>query len=612
MRCNVIAFTFLLSIDIGRQAPRRAFGGLTAMLVTLTLLLLPTSATSAVPDGMPAAMADLDGDRLVETLSARLRRARADESFNVIVTFRVPLEHVNFPLLQAQTRAFGSARALPMVGSVATRLTRAQIVALSRAAIVAQVESDEWVYACRVSSQRYFGVTRARAERSLTGDGDGHPDEFTHLDNTIAVVDTGIDASHVELNGGKVIGWRDFINNRPDPYDDNTRLVNGVRQPLGHGTHVASIAAGRRPDSPADEAQQGGVAPAAALVGVKVLDANGAAPLSTVVQGIEWCVANRETFGIRVMNLSLGSALPSNGTDSISRAVDAAVASGITVVCAAGNAGPGRMSVGSPGAAVRALTVGAVADPGERGVYLPGFSSRGPTLDGRIKPDILAPGFGITAALAGSGDQHVTYSGTSMATPFVSGLVALLLQADPSRTPADVFHAITSTARDYGPAGADSDYGFGVLDGYAALQPATTTSPTPELFPDHASYAGEITREVRSITHDIDVASTEFPIAVSLIIAGGSLFFSPPDLDAELFDPTGARVVIADGTARQETLLFTPQVTGRYTLRVYGYRSRDRGAYFFDVSADLPDAATSARPTTDGTPPPLSLGLGSG
>jgi serine protease AprX len=519
-------------------------------------------------EAFPAPMADLDRDKVLDRLGARLQRAQPGDVFEVIVSFRVPLDQVNVPLLQAQAGAFGATRPLRLARGVATRLTRRQILALTRAGLVQQIEADEEMVAFRASAMQWFGVTGARADFGLTGDGDGSPDVFTAADHTIAVIDTGIDAGHVELNEGKVIGWVDLVSNRPTPYDDG-----------GHGTHVASIAAGRQ------VGDRGGVAPGAALVGVKVLDSRGSAPMSRVAQGIDWCVQNREAYGIRVINMSLGSAGSADGTDAASRSVDAAAEAGITVLCAAGNAGSRSLTIGAPAAARGGIAVGAAADPDAGGVYLPYWSSRGPTRDGRPKPDVAAPGVSISAARANSTDGYVTYSGTSMATPFVAGVVALLLQANPALAPADVYADLTETARDFGPEGPDTEYGHGLVDVYAALRPAGGSGSNNPPFPSATTGSGAITAETRSATHTFAVAGTQYPIAIALVITNWSRFNA--DVDAELYDPGGSRVVLADGSSRQETLLWRPQEAGIYTLRVYGYRAQDNGSYFFDISADL-------------------------
>src|SRR5262249_15426385 len=155
-------------------------------------------------------------------------------------------------------------------------------------------------------------------------------------------------------------------------------------------------------------------------------------------------------FGIEVVNMSLGDDHSSSGNDALSRAVNRAAEAGIVVCVAAGNSGPDLYTTGSPAAAAEAITVGSVADPGKGGFFLDRFSSRGPTADGRVKPDLCAPGYQILAARAGTVSGYVRYSGTSMATPFVAGLAALMREANPNLTPADVKDILKQTAVHFG------------------------------------------------------------------------------------------------------------------------------------------------------------------
>ncbi|HWI61328.1 MAG TPA: S8 family peptidase [Symbiobacteriaceae bacterium] len=290
---------------------------------------------------------------------------------------------------------------------------------------------------------------------------------YTGAGVTIAVMDTGI-YQHPDL-AGRIVGFRDFVKNRTAPYDDN-----------GHGTHVAGCAAGSGASS---GGRYRGPAPGALLVGVKVLDKTGNGQISSLLAGIDWVIANRERLGIRVLNLSLGA--PARGScaaDPLCRAVEAAWEAGITVVAAAGNEGPGAGTVASPGMSARVLTVGASDDRGtpERGDdQIAGFSSRGPTPEGLHKPDLLAPGAAITSLRSPNsyidkssrqarvGDHYLTLSGTSMATPILAGIVALLLEAVPSMSPDQVKARLTATAEDRGLA--RDEQGAGLVDADRAL-----------------------------------------------------------------------------------------------------------------------------------------------
>ncbi|WP_326769802.1 S8 family serine peptidase [Streptomyces sp. NBC_01591] len=232
----------------------------------------------------------------------------------------------------------------------------------------------------------------------------------------VAVLDTGLDPTHPDL-AGRVKETQNFTDD-PDAVDHH-----------GHGTHVASTIAG---SGAASGGKYKGVAPGADLYIGKVLNNAGEGPQSAVIAGMEWAVAQ----GADVISMSLGSEAPSDGTDPLSKAVDQLTASsGSLFVIAAGNTGPGKSTVGSPGAADAALTVGAVSKQDE----LAGFSSRGPLKDTfAVKPEITAPGVGIVAARAAGTSMgtpvdadYTSANGTSMATPHVAGAAAILAQRHP-------------------------------------------------------------------------------------------------------------------------------------------------------------------------------------
>ncbi|WP_242855892.1 S8 family serine peptidase [Ruminiclostridium josui] len=320
------------------------------------------------------------------------------------------------------------------IPGVALNLTKKQISQLEKSDLIQQVEYDAPVHATLNTATSSFGATQARTDFNVNGDGDNAPTTYSTKDVVVAVIDTGIDASHVDLDGGKVIAWKDYVNNKTTPYDDN-----------GHGSHCASIIAGTGEGNSSYK----GVAPGAALIGLKVLNASGSGSMSNVTAAIDWAVTNKDKYNIKIISLSLGTDESSDGTDSTSVAINKAFNAGIVPVVAAGNSGPGKATIGSPGAASKALTVGAFGDLGEKGFFLANFSSRGLTADGRVKPDIAAPGYQITAAKANSTNKYVAYSGTSMATPFVAGTAALIFDANPSLTASQAVNIITSTAQDW-------------------------------------------------------------------------------------------------------------------------------------------------------------------
>ncbi|WP_238010193.1 S8 family serine peptidase [Dactylosporangium sp. AC04546] len=288
------------------------------------------------------------------------------------------------------------------------------------------------------------------------------------LDGTgvkVAVLDTGVDATHPDLKG------------RVKQAVNFTETGDAVDH-HGHGTHVAATVAGN--------GTRKGVAPGADLLVGKVLDDNGSGYDSWIIAGMEWAAAQ----GARVVSMSLGGD-PSDGTDPMSEAVNRlSTETGTLFVVAAGNAGPAARTVGTPGAADAALTVGAV----DRADAIADFSSRGPRIgDEVLKPEITAPGVGIVAARAAGtsmgqpvDELYTAASGTSMATPHVAGAAVVLAQQHPDWTGARLKEALVSTARTTAGA-AVYEQGAGRVDVARAVTQAVTGTATITFGGDRAS-----------------------------------------------------------------------------------------------------------------------------
>ncbi|MFL4910097.1 S8 family serine peptidase [Streptomyces sp. MMS24-I2-30] len=268
----------------------------------------------------------------------------------------------------------------------------------------------------------------------------------------VAVLDTGVDADHPDL-AGRIATVEDFV--------PGESAVDGN----GHGTHVASSIAGT---GAASDGKEKGVAPGARLHIGKVLSDDGAGQDSWILAGMEWAARDQHA---KIISMSLGGQ-PTDGTDPLSTAVNnLSEQTGALFTIAAGNAGPDAYSVGAPGVADEALTVGAV----DGSDALADFSSRGPRAgDGAVKPDLTAPGVAILAARShytqGSG-PYQTLSGTSMATPHVAGAAALLAAAHPGWTARQLKNALVSTAKAT-PGRSPFEGGTGRVDS------ATTTAAT--------------------------------------------------------------------------------------------------------------------------------------
>lgn len=269
----------------------------------------------------------------------------------------------------------------------------------------------------------------------------------------IAVMDTGI-SPHDDFtkNGNRIIAFKDILKDRISPYDDN-----------GHGTHVAGIIAG---DGFCSNKKYCGIAPKSNIISVKVLDNKGNGDVSDVILGINWIINNKEKYNIRIVNISVGS-LSKNKMEEESilvRGVNSLWDNGLVVVTAAGNNGPSKNSISTPGISRKVITVGASDDyitVKFMGNRMKNYSGRGPTYSCIVKPEVIAPGSNIISC-TNAKTGYTLKSGTSMATPIVSGVIALLLEKYPYMTPKDVKLKIYDTSKDLGLP--KSQQGWGLID----------------------------------------------------------------------------------------------------------------------------------------------------
>ena len=334
------------------------------------------------------------------------------------------------------------------------RVTREALPAIRALSYVRAVHDDSTFEAYLDRSVPHIGVPQVWERHGLKG----------HR-IVIAIIDTGVDYTHWALGKGfgpgrRVVGGYDFYNDDADPMDDN-----------GHGTHVAGIAAGSPPLK--------GIAPAATLLAYKVLGKDGSGPLSAILAAVDRAMdpdGNGDSSDrADVVNMSLGGPLSRN--DALIAAVERSTAAGTVFCLAAGNSFA-HGSIGSPGAAPSAITVGA-SDLQDQPKD---FTSHGP-IGGSwlVKPEIAAPGFEIASAVPG-GTTRIA-SGTSMAAPHVAGVAALVLARHPGWSPADVKAAIVSTAKpvlDFttgSPLPSITSSGAGRIDALRAVE--TTLLPAP-------------------------------------------------------------------------------------------------------------------------------------
>ena len=610
------------------QFLRHLFTGSAVALVALAPALSDTAAAAPTPapgpgatsphasgshgsDPRAAGKGDRDGDKLADDLEAALAARSPGDRVRVIVQGATPADARRAEPSLMVDHSYTLVRAF--AGSVAA----GRVAAVAALSGVTRVELDGVATAADVAGEEGYGVTAARAAYSggdgtLDGDGVG-----------ICVIDTGIDPNHEQL-AGRVVGWRDWVNGQSAPYDDH-----------GHGTHVSSIAAGDGTGS-AVAGQYGGVARAASLIGAKVLNSSGSGSDADVAAAIEWCAGRSD---VRVISMSLGSP-GGDGSDIGSQMANAAAAAGKVVVVAAGNSGDAPGTITAPGVATNVITVGAASDEPtvaggldtDVGLYLAGFSGRGPTANpaARLKPDVVAPGLSVVAAKANAPTSYVAYSGTSMATPFVAGVVALGLEAAPGSSPAAIKSALQTTARDAGAAGADNEWGHGLVDARAFLAALGGAAAGASAWPGHQLVEGSVgsaaTRDVA-----IEVRTAGRPLGVTLQTTNGAATCAlpvgdacwsgyewAPDLDAYLVNPTGTVVAVSRcmleasngncaAPGRFESLGISSAAAGTWTLRVESFSGS--GTFRADVFGGLdgssppepPPAAPSAPAGLTGT-----------
>jgi serine protease AprX len=363
---------------------------------------------------------------------------------------------------------------LPIVGGFAARLPASSLDDLLRVPAVLRVWGDAPVDVTASPDDTYDRWAPDTIWRSTTKVSQA-ASRFDGRGVTVAVLDTGV--SPVPELGERVVARVDLTVER-----------DGLDR-YGHGTHLAGLIAGdgsvAEPGYPAGTYR--GVAPGASVVSVKVAGWDGSTDVSVVIAGLQWVVANRDRYGIRVLNLSFGTdATQSYAIDPLDFAVEQVWFSGILVVVSAGNRGPAPDSVTKPGDDPFVLTVGAANlwDTQKRADdQVAPFSSWDPSLFGRTKPELVAPGLALVgprvpgstvdvlhpAALIGT--SHTRGSGSSQAAAIVSGIAALMFQAAPSLTPDQVKSILVNTASRGGFAGEDG-VGEGLVMADAAVDAA--------------------------------------------------------------------------------------------------------------------------------------------
>jgi serine protease AprX len=419
------------------------------------------------------------------------------------------------PLISLVESAGGTVgRRLPIINGCSANVPNAVLALIAGSPLVQRLSYDRIAAGAMERTGTTVGAAAVRRDLGYDGTGVG-----------VAIIDSGVTSWHDDLSEAatgapRVDRFVDLVNGQTTTYDD-----------YGHGSHVAGIVAGNGIDS---IGARSGIAPAARIIALKVLDRSGSGRISDVIAALDYVVVHKQELNIRVANLSVAAAVhESYNLDPLTLAAKAAVGAGIVVVAAAGNNGrsqQGQMQYGgitAPGNAPWVLTVGASSHMGtidRSDDTIAAFSSRGPTaIDRAAKPDLVAPGVGIESlsdpastfyttrsAYLLSGTTPTSYlpylslSGTSMAAPVVSGTIALMLQADPTLTPNAVKAILEYTAQVY-PAYDNLTQGAGFLNARGAV---------------------ELTKALASHSSEADLESNQWGRRIiwgNQIVSGGSL-----------------------------------------------------------------------------------------
>jgi len=432
-------------VDRMRWVSAAAASALLALTVAVVLAVVHQPLTT--PPGTPAAAAF---DSRTDTLDPRIAALAASHpgrSLEAIVQFNagVSNKQAQSDAVRVGARITGTLHIIPALG---VRLTAAQARSLAASPDVRAVSLN-----AQITPQ----------SGSLDGRSPGPQLDSTY-DETLGVLPlwraglTGVGVGVAVVDTGVDGALRDFRASSGNSRVVETAVTNPaartVQDAYGHGTDVAGIIAGRSRD-------YSGVAPGANLISIKVSDDAGRATVLDVIYGLQFAVDRKRDFNIRVVNLSLDSATPqSYKNDPLDAAVESAWFHGLVVVTAAGNRGDAPDAVHyAPANDPYAITVGAVdengtPDPADDAIA--SWSARGTTQDGFEKPDVYAPGAHIVSVLAPGSvfagsctdcivdHRYIRTSGTSMAAPMISGLIADVLQAHPSLTPNQIKGALTS------------------------------------------------------------------------------------------------------------------------------------------------------------------------
>ncbi|WP_326906598.1 S8 family peptidase [Sedimentibacter sp. MB31-C6] len=330
---------------------------------------------------------------------------------------------------------------LPIVNGCACDMNTESIIEFMKDPDIEYISYDARVFAVMDIARKAIGADRI-LNTNYTGKG-----------VTVAIIDTGV-SPHMDLvyPKNRIVGFKDFINNETNPYDDN-----------GHGTHCAGILGG---NGYASKGKYKGIAPESNILSIKVLDETGNGRTSDILSTVQWIIDTKEVYKTRIVNYSLGAiAQYRERRDPLVKAANRAIDNGMIVIAAVGNSGPMRNTILSPATSRYVISVGAINDnrtPETNDDFIADFSSRGPTIDRVRKPDLIAPGVDIMSLSHKNLTSYTTLSGTSMSAPMISGAAALLLNENPNYSHFDIKRKLMNACSRI--KASSYDQGAGILD----------------------------------------------------------------------------------------------------------------------------------------------------
>lgn len=535
---------------------------------------------------------DQSGIRSVDPeLAVKLNQLTDDSNVNAVLVYhQLPTEADIADLQNAGIVGGTRFRALPFIVVTATR---SQIVKVSQLSAIRSIYGNRTLSLNSEPEVRALtGVDRVWQDLELIGHNANLP--LTGRNITVAVLDTGIDSTHGDLQGRitrniKLADTQSFgvgFN-----YPVNSESLANTDQVHGHGTFVAGVIAG---NGSLSSGRYSGVAPNAQLVGLSAGDLT----LLYVLGGFDYLLSNAQ-LGVKVVNCSFSANTAFDVNDPVNVATKLLADSGINVVFSAGNTGPGAHTLNPYAVAPWVVSVGATDIKGR----LANFSSRGGFASRLFRPTLVAPGVSVvslrgsgivnvtsTLGLAGSDTQrlstnelthYTTASGTSFSAPQVAGTIALMLEANPSLSPAEIRDILQRTATPLAPY-YQHEAGAGMLNAHAAVIQAAFTKRRlgawrntidqgqVELINAPTHFSGTADPGANS---DISVQIPENTAVASIQVAWGPML-STNDLDLQVFDQTGilsaesANVNLPGLTGKRERVILNKPAAGTWRVRV--------------------------------------------